>query len=317
MLRFVDLQEAYAAADKATGGWLPGGGTAGPLTDATRAVSESLPIIDMVSPASANYYRDKVEADRQRGERLAAEATEIGRSFRSGEREYSEQANQQIEDNRNEAALRGVVQSPWSGEMLSTRKEGQSDRDFYLQNRDFREAERPSRIAESVREDRETDYIIDRNREQFGTKQQREARHQSDKQGVGWINAVTEAKGMSTGEGPDAGRNGCVYAVNKVIKSAGLEVPWKDPATGEESVYIPFVTNWITSNGGKKVSAKEALPGDIVVALNGEHMGIVTDQVDGLGKPVVLSNSSSRASMTWEFPLVEGDDVYRVPQLQG
>ena len=81
-------------------------------------------------------------------------------------------------------------------------------------------------------------------------------------------------------------------------------------------MYIPFVTEWITNNGGRKVNATEALPGDIVV-VDGSHMGIVTDQVDGNGTPVVLSNSSSQASMSWEFVLDPSNAVYRVPQLQG
>ena len=141
-------------------------------------------------------------------------------------------------------------------------------------------------------------------------------REQSATEGVSWVESINSSKGMDTDDGPEAGALGCVYAVNKVIKKAGLDVPWKDPATGEESVYIPFVTNWITSNGGNQVDASQAKAGDIVISAGGGHMGILTDKVDGNGEPIVLSNSSTQASMSWEYPL-EGDmQVYRVPQLQ-
>ena len=104
--------------------------------------------------------------------------------------------------------------------------------------------------------------------------------------------------------------------MNRVIEAAGIEVPWKDPASGQNSVYIPFVEDWITSNGGSVVSYEEAQPGDIVS--NGGHMGILTDKVDERDGKIVLSNSSSRGSMTYEYPLddgTSGNKVYRVPQL--
>ena len=310
MLRFLDLENMYAEADKALGGILPGGGTAGPLSGPARQVLNAVPILDEIHPASKNYYRDKVEADRQRGERLATEAQDGLMSIDpfDGVDSQEIQTLDTASDQRTEATLRGVVMSD-QGTPLSTREEGQSDRDFYLRNRNLREAEDPFESAETIR-------WTTLNNEQEANYARSNERNQSTTQGVGWVDSINNSAGLSTADGPEGGNLGCVYGVNKVIKSAGLEVPWKDPATGEESVYIPFVTNWITSNGGTQVNTAQAKPGDIVVAMSGGHMGILTDKVDGNGDPIVLSNSSSKASMTWEFPLSEGMEVYRVPQLQ-
>lgn len=315
MLQYID--KAWREADKALGGVLPGGGTAGPLSGVARTISESVPIIDMVSPASANYYRDKVEADRQRGERLITESQDAVRSINVDDGLDSNEINtsQDAARRNTEATLRGVVLAG-DGTMISTREDGQSDRDFYLQNRLFRESDRAADIAVNVRDDAIYNDAERIDKVNEAAHQRAQKRAQSTTQGVGWIKSINNAAGMSTADGPDSGALGCVYGVNKVIKSAGLEVPWKDPATGQESVYIPFVTNWITSNGGSQVSTDQAKPGDIVVANGGGHMGILTDKVDGNGDPVVLSNSSSRASMSWEFALMKQMDVYRVPQLQ-
>lgn len=317
MLRFVDqLKEEYAKADKALGGILPGGGTPGPLTPATRAVSEAVPIIDMVSPASANYYRDKVKADAQRGTRLASEAEQIVEEVTADPsfgdldadpslRSRVDHANQL----RSEASLLGIISDP-NTPPTSTRRKGQSHRDFYLQNQRYRNdfnPEEQENISQAIRRDFMYNQLKQRNKnlEELTT---------SEKKGVSWGEQIIKAEGMSTADGPDGGGLACVYGVNKVIKESGREVPWKDPDTGEESVYIPFVENWITSNGGEQVPQEEAKPGDIVTG--GDHMGILTDQLDRAGNPVVLSNSSSKASMSFKYTLNPASKVYRVPQLQ-
>jgi hypothetical protein len=139
-------------------------------------------------------------------------------------------------------------------------------------------------------------------------------RIQETQRGGSFAETINNSVGLDTREGPDEGNLSCVYGVNKVIEAQGLEVPWKDPETGANSTYIPFVEEWITSNGGSIVTNEEAMPGDIVS--NGDHMGILTDRVDEQGNKIVLSNSSSRGSMTYQFPLTD-EKVYRVPQLQG
>ena len=149
-------------------------------------------------------------------------------------------------------------------------------------------------------------------REQIAKRRERKT---TKAQGVSWQAAINKTRHYDTREFGNGGL-ACVYGVNKVIKAAGKEVPWKDPETGQESTYIPFVENWITSNGGGVVPHSEAKPGDIYS--DGGHLGIVSDQVDGNGRPIVLSNSSSKGSMSWEFPLFEKSqaNIYRVPQLQ-
>ena len=316
MLRFIDLEGAYAAADEAVGGWLPGGGTPNPLSDTVRPVLDALPTAE-IDPSLNNYYADKVEADQQRGERLATEGHEQMEAIGVPAWPYSPEVQAGIEEsnaNSREAALRGVVSNE-EGRMLSTREEGQSDRQFYQQNLSNRESPDAEYIADDLRgQTLNRDWEEQQQQLADGThpSQQRE---QSATEGVGWVETINNAEGMSTADGPDAGALGCVYGVNKVIKKAGLDVPWKDPETGEESVYIPFVTNWITSNGGEQVSHDQAKPGDIIVVA-GEHMGILTNKVDGNGYPIVLSNSSSRSSMSWEFALEGNMAAYRVPQLQ-
>lgn len=318
MLRFIDLEGAYAAADEAVGGWLPGGGTPNPLSDTVRPVLDALPTAE-IDPSLNNYYADKVEADRLRGERLANEADQEIQTLESPEMgpyspEQMATIQQTVTDQR-EAALLGVV-SPGDGRMLSTREEGQSDRQFYQQNQRNRESPDAEYIATDVRMNVLNDDYEEQQQLLAEGNHPTQQREQSETEGVSWVESINSSKGMDTDDGPEAGALGCVYAVNKVIKKAGLDVPWKDPATGEESVYIPFVTNWITSNGGNQVDASQAKAGDIVISAGGGHMGILTDKVDGNGEPIVLSNSSTQASMSWEYPL-EGDmAVYRVPQLQ-
>ena len=313
MLFFVD--EAYEKADEALGGILPGGGTPGPFTSAARAVSEAIPIIDMVSPASANYYRDKVEADTQRGTRLATEAQEGTREILSRDILNSESIGAEaraLTQQENEAANYGVVSYPTDGAILSTQEPGESNRDFYLQNQLYRESEQSGRIGASIRQ---TALEAEENRRVQKGLDDLKVKKPENVKGVGWVDSINQAENMSTAEGPEGGNLGCVYGVNKVIKASGREVPWKDPQTGEESVYIPYVTNWITSNGGQKVDPQQAKPGDIVTA-GGGHMGILTDKTDEDGNWLVLSNSSSQAKMAWKFPLTNNHEVFRVPQLQ-
>lgn len=308
-----DIGKMYRQADKALGGILPGGGTAGPLSRPARTVLNAVPILDQNNPASANYYRDKVKADQQRGQRLVNEARTTTQSIVNNNlpNEPSQQDLRRLrtaDQMSREAALRGVVLGD-RGDTLSTREQGQSDRSFYLNNLMLRERNDASQFGREI-------IYETRKRDDEAYDARMNQRNQSTTKGVSWVQAINKSKGMDTAAGPEAGALGCVYAVNKVIKKAGLEVPWKDPETGEESVYIPFVTNWITSNGGSQVNPTQAKPGDIVVAMGGGHMGILTDKKDGNGNPVVLSNSSSSASMSWEFPLTKDMGIYRVPQLQ-
>jgi phage protein D len=102
--------------------------------------------------------------------------------------------------------------------------------------------------------------------------------------------AASSARGMNTRGGPDGGNNACVYAVNKVLRNAGISPPWGN------SNYVPAARSALASGGGTLLSGPE--PGAIVIMRdNGSppypHIGIV--QNDGS----IISNSSSRGSFSW------------------
>ena len=75
-----DLGQAYQSADRALGGWLPGGGTANPLSDTVRPVLDALPTAE-IDPSLGNYYRDRAADDQQRGDALLGEAQQLGRDL--------------------------------------------------------------------------------------------------------------------------------------------------------------------------------------------------------------------------------------------
>jgi hypothetical protein len=102
--------------------------------------------------------------------------------------------------------------------------------------------------------------------------------------------AASQARGMNTRGGPDGGNNACVYAVNKVLRSAGITPPWGN------SNYVPDARAALANGGGTLLSGPE--PGAIVILRdNGSppypHIGIV--QSDGS----IISNSSSRGTFSW------------------
>lgn len=323
MLFFVD--EAYKKADKALGGWLPGGGTANPLSDAAR------PVLEQINPNDAsvqNFYRENVETATEQGKAAASKARVV---------------NKQIVDNANTAALAAGRENfnETFDRVIRESPDLAAERDN-LQDLALRHGIEPSGYErfyrgtnrERYEDNQATAALTPEQRRLFsnsvGTFANAEERNTrraeviaetttrpSEKEGNSVGATVDQSFGLSTKDGPGGGGLGCVYGVNKVIEAAGKEVPWKDPASGNNSVYIPFVENWITNNGGTTVSQAEAKPGDIVS--NGNHMGILTSKVNGNGDPIVLSNSSSKSKMVYEYPLkapLLGTKVYRVPQLQ-
>ena len=99
--------------------------------------------------------------------------------------------------------------------------------------------------------------------------------------------AATGARGMSTAGGPGGGQNACVYAVNRVLKKAGLTSPWG------LSNYMPDVKAAL-DRSATLLSGPEA--GAIAVMQDSGgpiHIGIV--QADG----TIISNSSSNRSFSW------------------
>lgn len=331
MLRFLDLEGAYAAADKAVGGWLPGGGTANPLSDAVRPALET---INPSDPSVSNYYRENRDTAREQGQEALRQSSEIKRdlatrandaalaggpnattewrmqaydsAYRS---EEGQEQRAQINELTTRARRHGV--GPYQDLLPDA-----SDREAVLYNRgnaDLNAAQIESLTTRTLYGGANPDIERQRIVEEEKTANTRIDKAES---GANLAETINNSFGLDTRDGPDNGGLSCVYGVNKVIEAAGLEVPWKDPASGANSVYIPFVEGWITSNGGSIVSNEEAQSGDIVS--NGGHMGILTDEVDVSGNKIVLSNSSSKGSMTFKYPLGEngGNKVYRVPQLQ-
>jgi hypothetical protein len=327
MLRFLD--QAYKNADKALGGWLPAGGTANPLSDAVRPVLET---INPNDPSVSNYYRENRDTAREQGKAALREANDISGSIEARANDAARAIGPDATAEQRMNAYDTVYQSEESQEQQAqirelytrARRHGvgayhdllpdASDREAVLYNRanaDLSAAQIESLTARTLFGDVDPDVERQRIVEQDKIDS---TRIDNVERGSNLAETVTNSFGLDTSDGPNNGSLSCVYGVNKIIEGSGIEVPWKDPETGANSVYIPFVENWITSNGGSVVSAEEAKPGDIIS--DGGHMGILTDQVDDNGQKIVLSNSSSRASMTYKYPLT-GQRVYRVPQLQG
>ena len=301
MLRFVD---------QVLGGWLPGGGVASPIDKNLRSALESNSWLDSNNPLSANYYRENIETAEAQG----AAALEKRKQLQG---QIPQDATQLVEyrkqsDDLSAQAFRHGVQTDGTNVLPTIQG---SDRERVLENR-----ANSALSNEGIHAMHSLAFQMERDpsgREEFrDALTKREERSASETSGASWAGEIKNFKGMKTTEGPEAGALGCVYGVNKVIEASGREVPWKGP-DGENSVYIPYVTNWIETNGGRQVSQDKARPGDIVV-ISGSHMGILTDEVDGNGDPVILSNSSSRGEMSYMIPL-NGEKqkvVYRVPQLQ-
>jgi phage protein D len=102
--------------------------------------------------------------------------------------------------------------------------------------------------------------------------------------------AASSSRGMSTKGGPGGANNACVYAVNKVLRKAGLTPPWGN------SNYVPDARAALARGGGTLLAGPE--PGAIAIMRdNGSppypHIGIV--QPDG----TIISNSSSRGTFSW------------------
>lgn len=99
--------------------------------------------------------------------------------------------------------------------------------------------------------------------------------------------AATSSRGMNTSGGPGNGENACVYAVNRVLRKAGLSSPWGG------SNYMPDVKAAL-DRSATLLSGPE--PGAIAVMQDSGgpiHIGIV--QSNGS----IISNSSSNRSFSW------------------
>jgi hypothetical protein len=102
--------------------------------------------------------------------------------------------------------------------------------------------------------------------------------------------AAQQMQGMDTSAGPDGGNLACAWAVNRVLeRSIGRTI-------GSNPNYVPSVEEALRGGAGTQVEPSQASAGDIVIANNASHIGICQNS----GCTRVLSNSSSRASFSWE-----------------
>lgn len=104
------------------------------------------------------------------------------------------------------------------------------------------------------------------------------------------LTAALKLRGMSTDEGPDGGNQACAWTLNRVLERAGI------PTLGENPNLVTSLVEALQGGRGHLVSKAEALGGDLVIAYGEDHIGVGLD--DGCKR--VLSNSSSRASFSWE-----------------
>jgi hypothetical protein len=100
--------------------------------------------------------------------------------------------------------------------------------------------------------------------------------------------AAQSMKGFSSAAAPDGGRNGCVWAVNKVFAKAGLKTPWGS------SNWVPDAENAMIKDGYQYIEPGNQQPGDLYIAPGQKHVGIVLDNGN------IISNSSSKAAFSWE-----------------
>lgn len=112
--------------------------------------------------------------------------------------------------------------------------------------------------------------------------------------------------GMDTSDGPDAGKNACVWALNKVMRAAGIETPWGD------SLYVPTVKS-VLDKTARRVAGP--VPGAIAIMQDNHptepypHIGIVG------GDGMIISNSSSRGRFDWRGTPQEYEQKYGKPNL--
>ncbi len=121
--------------------------------------------------------------------------------------------------------------------------------------------------------------------------------------GSSLASAAQRLKGMSSREAPGGGENGCVWAVNKVYKAAGITPPWG------ASMYVPDAEKKMVGAGYQQVSYGQRQPGDVMVMYDRQsppqaHIGVVLQN----GK--ILSNSSSKAKFSWEASPEEYNAYY-------
>lgn len=110
-----------------------------------------------------------------------------------------------------------------------------------------------------------------------------------------------KAKGKSTASSPGGGNVACAWAVNNFcITPSGLK------KIGSNPDYVPSMEDDLKGNRGQLVTREQAVPGDIWIAPDQAHVGIVMDA----GAKTILSNSSSKAAFSWEADIESVNAYY-------
>ena len=113
--------------------------------------------------------------------------------------------------------------------------------------------------------------------------------------------ATRQYMDTSTAAGPDGGNLACAWAVNNILKNAGLS------KVGANTNLVRSVEADLQAGRGTQVDAQQARAGDIVIWPSPRsHIGIMSDH----GK--VANNSSSRAQFSKLTTLPPGARVYRL-----
>jgi hypothetical protein len=107
--------------------------------------------------------------------------------------------------------------------------------------------------------------------------------------------ATISYKGASTAAGPGGGNKACAWAVNNILRNAGISTIDGNSVIEMEKVLV--------QGRGKRVSQSDAVAGDLVLLLQtrtksgkvGNHVGVCLNN----GCTSVLSNSSSEATFGW------------------
>jgi len=111
--------------------------------------------------------------------------------------------------------------------------------------------------------------------------------------GANLATTAAKMKGFSSAAAPRGGRDGCVWAVNKVFAAAGIKTPWGT------SNYVPDAEKAMIKAGWQQVPENQRQAGDVYISYDRGsppqcHIGIV------LANGNILSNSSTGAKFSWE-----------------
>lgn len=113
--------------------------------------------------------------------------------------------------------------------------------------------------------------------------------------------AAKASRGASSRSGPGGGNVACAWILNTVVfPKAGIKTIGSNPNL------VASVESALQGGRGQAVERSQAQPGDIAVMPN-KHIGICMTT----GCTSILSNSSSKATFTWEASIGSYDSYYR------